>query len=188
MAKIKELVVTEFKGSDTEQNLAKAFVDEASGYFKYSLYAVLAKYEGQDYISKIFEDIAQNEKEHAKIWFKWLNDGKFPKTLKNLKDAIELENNAVTAEYPEFINKAKEEGFEHLAGLFEKIAEIEKNHLEKFKKLKQSLENELNIPADTTPMLWECSACGAVIEQDTRPDYCPLCAHEDTFFFKKNPR
>ena len=180
--------MTEFKGSETERNLMKAFTDEAVDYFKYSLYAALAKYEGQEYISKVFTETAQNEKEHAKIWFKWLNDGKYPKTLKNLQDAITLEDTAVESEYPLFAETAKREGFEHLAGLFESIAEIEKTHLKKFNQLKEALENEQNISDNGTTYLWECNACGAVLEQDIRPDYCPLCKHEDTFFFKKNPQ
>lgn len=180
--------MTEFNGSDTECNLIKAFTDEAVDYFKYSLYSVLARYEGQDYIGRVFEETANNEKEHAKIWFKWLNEGNYPRTLKNLHEAVEIENDTVTTNYPEFAKKAREEGFEHIAGLFDSIAEIEKAHLEKFRKLKDALEQEKAIPDNCTTYLWECSACGAIIEQEIRPDYCPLCKHEDTFFFKKNPQ
>ncbi len=186
--KLKEWDVTEFKGSETEQNLQKAFAEEAVDYFKYALYASLAKFEGQDYIQKCFEEVAQNEKEHAKIWFKWLNDGKFTKTLANLEDSVKSEQDAGKSHYPEFAQTARREGFEHIAGLFERVAEIEVEHEEKFKKMLQALKNENLSPDENGNYIWECSACGAVIVQKDRPDFCPLCKHDETFFYKKNPK
>ena len=180
--------MTEFKGSETEKNLLKAFTEEAVEYYKYALYASLAKFEGFDYIQKSFEEIAHNEKEHAKIWFKWLNDGKYPKTLTNIKDALELEKKAGASFYPEYAETARREGFEHLAGLFELVANIEKEHIEKFSKLYEALQNENLEPDENGNFVWVCSACGAAIVQKDKPDFCPLCRHDETFFFKRKPR
>ena len=132
--------------------------------------------------------LLQNEKEHAKIWFKWLNDGKFTKTLANLEDSVKSEQDAGKSHYPEFAQTARREGFEHIAGLFERVAEIEVEHEEKFKKMLQALKNENLSPDENGNYIWECSACGAVIVQKDRPDFCPLCKHDETFFYKKNPK
>ncbi len=178
----------EFKGSETEQNLQKAFIEEAVDYYKYALFASLAEFEGQEQVQKCFEDIAKNEKEHAKIWYKWINDGKYPKSINNLVEAVESEEEVGESYYPEFAAKAREEGFEHLAGLFDKIAEIELEHKARFQKHLKALKNENLKPNSDGNYIWECFACGATVEQPDRPDFCPLCKHDETFFFKKEPQ
>ncbi len=179
--------MTEFKGSETEKNLLKAFAEEAVEAYKYSLFAALAKAEGLDFIHNQFEEIASNEKEHAKIWFRWLNEGTYPKTIDNIKEAVKLEEEAGASFYPEYAETARKEGFEHLAGLFELVAGIEKEHIGKFKKIYEALQNENIEPDEHGNFIWQCSACGAVIIQKDRPDFCPLCKHDETFFFKQNP-
>ena len=134
--------MSELKGTKTEQNLMSAFAGESQARNKYTYYASQAKKEGYVQISKLFEETANNEKEHAKIWFKLLHGGKISDTLTNLKDAAAGENYEWTEMYPEFAKEAKEEGFDEIAELFNLVAKIEKAHEERYKKLLLSIENK----------------------------------------------
>lgn len=180
--------MTEFKGSVTERNLMKAFIDEAVDSFKYSLYATIAKSEGYHYIPSVYEEIAKNEEEHAKIWYKWLQGGEFPVTINNLKETFKAEDNSHKKIYPKYAKIAHEEGFDHIAGLFEKIAEIEKGHADKFNYIIEALNNGIIKPNEKGNYTWECVNCGIAMEQQDRPQDCPLCKSEDTFFFKRDPK
>ena len=174
----------DFEKSETKKNLLKAFQKETFARCKYNLYAMIAKMEGFDYVSKVFDETSNNEKEHAKIWFKWFNEGSFPHTAENLKDAIAGETVEADIMYKNFAQIAKEEGFEHLSELFERVAEIEQNHKKRFEKLLLTVEN--NAKSDENgEYKWECSICGCVITQKDIPNYCPFCHNEDIFFFKK---
>ena len=133
----------ELKGSRTEQNLQAAFAGESQARNKYTYYASKARKEGYNQIADLFEETANNEKEHAKIWFKLLHDGEVPTTSKNLLDAAEGENYEWTDMYAEFARVAKEEGFTRIAFLFEKVGEIEKHHEERYRKLLANVEGDL---------------------------------------------
>lgn len=174
----------EIKGTETEKNLLKAFAGEAAAGARYYIFAKQAKLEGYDYISKTFEDFANNEKEHAKIWYKWLNNTEFPKTIDNLKSSIKNERFESSDMYLSFAKKAKEEGFESLSELFTYVASVEKDHEEKLSKLISAIKNKNLAPDEKGEFTWECSACGCTIKQKEQPDYCPLCDGEDIFFFK----
>lgn len=176
--------MSEFKGSETEKNLQRAFAGEAITRTKYTIYSMLAKKDGYDYISRIFAEAADNEKEHAKIWLKWLNGGNFNSTIKNLEDAAKGECAESEKLYPDYAKKAREEGFEPIAELFELIAKIEKDHEETFKKLIMTISNDV-VPNEDGTYNWECSVCGCALQQIEKPNFCPLCANEDVFFFKR---
>ena len=135
----------ELKGSKTEQNLLQAFAGESQARNKYTYYASKAKKDGYEQIAAIFEETANNEKEHAKIWFKLLHDGSIPSTIENLKDAASGENFEWTSMYQEFAETAKEEGFDDIANLFLMVADIEKHHEERYLKLVGNIENNLAI-------------------------------------------
>lgn len=177
--------MTDIKGTETEQNLKRAFAGESMARTKYYIFAQQAKAEGHNYISKVFEEAAENEREHARIWFKWLNDNSFGTTLQNLKTAADGEKYEWTDMYSKFAEKAKEEGFDSLADLFNYVANVEKEHEEKFRKLLTALQNENASPDENGNYTWECSACGCTIADKERPDFCPLCEGEDIFFFKR---
>lgn len=176
--------MTELKGSKTEQNLMTAFAGESQARNKYTYYASQAKKEGFVQISKIFEETANNEKEHAKLWFKALNNGKIPDTAKNLEDAAGGENFEWTDMYAQFAKDAKEEGFNELAELFTKVGEIEKAHEERYRKLLKSLETDrIFIKEDT--VIWECANCGHIHVGTKAPEVCPVCNHPQAYFFVK---
>ena len=140
----------ELKGSQTEKNLQTAFAGESQARNKYSYYASKAKKDGYNQIAAIFEETAANEKEHAKIWFKLLHDGKVPDTVTNLKDAAAGENYEWTDMYAGFAKTAKEEGFDHIAALFKMVGEIERHHEERYKKLLANIEGGLVFSAPDT--------------------------------------
>ena len=174
----------ELKGSKTEQNLLTAFAGESQAHVKYQYYASAAKKEGYNQIGAIFSETAGNEKEHAKLWFKALHGGAVPKTMENLRDAADGENYEWNEMYAEFAKTAKEEGIEHIAGLFENIENIEKIHYERLRKVILKLKDDAKPNPDGT-FNWACSVCGGVFVQKEEPDYCPLCVKEDVFFYKK---
>lgn len=176
--------VKSLKGTKTEKNLMEAFAGESQARNKYTYYASQAKKEGFVQISKIFEETANNEKEHAKIWFKWLHDGVMPETLKNLEDAAEGENYEWTDMYAKFAHEAKEEGFDTLAALFTMVGKIEKEHEERYRKLLANVKENIvfNRPEK---VLWECSNCGHVFENENAPELCPVCKHPKAYFFMK---
>ncbi|MBQ4572692.1 MAG: rubrerythrin family protein [Clostridia bacterium] len=174
----------ELKGSRTEANLMTAFAGESQARNKYTYYASKAKKDGYVQIAQIFEETANNEKEHAKIWFKLLHDGGIPTTVENLKDAAAGENYEWTEMYAEFAKVAKEEGFDHIAALFEMVAKIEKDHEERYKKLLANIEGGLVFSRDGD-MMWICSNCGHVHIGKEAPEVCPVCAHPKAYFMMK---
>ncbi len=174
----------ELKGSRTEANLMTAFAGESQARNKYTYYASKAKKDGYVQIAQIFEETANNEKEHAKIWFKLLHDGGVPSTIENLKDAAAGENYEWTEMYAEFAVVAKEEGFNDIAALFEMVAKIEKDHEERYKKLLANIEGGLVFSRDGD-MMWICSNCGHVHFGKEAPELCPVCAHPKAYFMVK---
>lgn len=171
----------ELKGSRTEQNLMAAFAGESQARNKYTYYASKAKKEGYVQISKIFEETAANEKEHAEIWFKLLHEGGIPDTATNLLDAAQGENYEWTEMYAEFAKVAKEEGFTKIAFLFDAVAKIEKEHEERYRKLLANVEGGLVFSRDGE-MIWQCSNCGHIHVGKKAPEICPVCDHAKAYF------
>ena len=174
----------ELKGSKTEQNLMTAFAGESQARNKYTYFASKAKKEGYEQIAAIFEETANNEKEHAKIWFKLLNGGEVGTTLENLNAAAEGENYEWTDMYAEFAKTAKEEGFDHIAFLFEGVAKIEKEHEERYRKLLKNIEDEVVFSSDGDT-IWICRNCGHVVIGKKAPVVCPICNHKQSYFERK---
>ncbi len=170
----------ELKGSKTEANLMAAFAGESQARNKYSYYASQAKKDGYEQIAAIFEETANNEKEHAKLWFKELHDGKVPDTLTNLKDAANGENYEWTEMYKEFASVAREEWFDRIAKLFESVGEIEKHHEERYLKLVGNIDDNL-VFSRGEEMVWICRNCGYVYVGKNAPSVCPVCAHPQSF-------
>ena len=173
----------ELKGSRTEQNLMAAFAGESQARNKYTYYASKAKKEGYNHIAELFEETANNEKEHAKLWFKLLHDG-IGTTAENLKDAAAGENYEWTDMYAEFAKVAKEEGFDHIAFLFEGVAAIEKEHEERYLKLLENVEGDLVFSKDGDA-IWKCMNCGHIAVGKKAPEVCPVCAHPQAYFCVK---
>ena len=174
----------ELKGSRTEANLMTAFAGESQARNKYTYYASKAKKDGYVQIAQIFEETANNEKEHAKIWFKLLHDGGIPTTVENLRDAAEGENYEWTEMYAEFAKVAKEEGFDHIAALFEMVAKIEKEHEERYKKLLANIDGGVVFSKDND-IVWICSNCGHIHIGKKAPEICPVCAHPQAYFMER---
>ena len=174
----------ELKGSKTEKNLMTAFAGESQARNKYTYFASKAKKEGYEQIAAIFEETANNEKEHAKIWFKLLNGGEVPTTTDNLASAAAGENYEWTDMYAEFAKVAKEEGFDHIAYLFEGVAKIEKEHEERFKKLLSNINDELVFSNDGET-IWICRNCGHIHIGKKAPKVCPICNHPQSYFERK---
>ncbi|MBQ2119111.1 MAG: rubrerythrin family protein [Clostridia bacterium] len=171
----------ELKGSKTEANLMAAFAGESQARNKYTYYASKARKDGYEQIAAIFEETANNEKEHAKLWFKILHGDAVPATTENLKDAAGGENYEWTEMYPEFAKVAKEEGFTRIAYLFEAVAKIEKAHEERYRKLLERVEGEIVFSRDGDT-IWECRNCGHIHIGPKAPEICPVCAHPKSFF------
>ena len=169
------------KGTKTEKNLLTAFAGESQARNKYTYYASQAKKEGYEQISKIFIETADNEKEHAKIWFKLLHEGCIPKTAANLLDAAEGENYEWTDMYATFAKEAKEEGFMRIAGLFADVAKIEKEHEERYRKLLKNVE-ENTVFVKEEKVVWHCANCGHIYVGVKAPDVCPVCDHPQAHF------
>ncbi len=171
----------ELKGSKTEKNLQTAFAGESQARNKYTYFASQAKKEGYNQIAKIFEMTANNEKEHAKIWFKLLEGGAIGNTLDNLKAAAEGENYEWTDMYSTFAKEAREEGFNDIAFLFEKVALIEKEHEERYRKLYENIVNNKVFEKDEK-VVWECANCGHSITGEKALEICPVCKHPKSYF------
>ena len=174
-------IMKELKGTRTEANLQAAFAGESQARNKYTYYASKAKKDGYVQIGKLFEETANNEKEHAKIWFKLLHGGIIPDTPENLLDAAEGENYEWTDMYAGFAVVAREEGFDEIADLFEKVAAIEKMHEERYRKLLANVEGGLVFSRDED-MMWECSNCGHIVIGKKAPEVCPVCKHAKSYF------
>ena len=172
----------ELKGSKTEANLQAAFAGESMARNKYTYYASKAKKEGYNIIASKFEETANNEKEHAKIWFKLLHDG-MPSTIENLKDAAAGERYEWTDMYDTMAKEADEEGFKKIATLFRLVAKIEKGHEERYNALLSALE-EGKVFERPTKVIWECANCGHRLEALKAPELCPVCEHPKAYFFE----
>ena len=172
--------MAELKGTRTEANLQTAFAGESMARSKYTFFASTAKKDGYVQIAKIFEETAANEKEHAKIWFKLLNGG-IDDTAANLKAAAEGENYEWTDMYATFAKEAREEGFDHIADLFEMVGAIEKEHEERYRRLLRNVEDKLVFSRDGD-CVWQCSNCGHIVVGRQAPEVCPVCAHPKAYF------
>ena len=171
----------ELKGSKTEQNLMKAFAGESQARNKYTYFASKAKKDGYEQIAAIFEETANNEKEHAKMWYKELHGGSIPSTIDNLKEAADGENYEWTDMYEEFAKTAEEEGFKALALKFKQVAAIEKHHEERYRKLLKNINDEVVFSRDDEK-IWICRNCGHIVIGKKAPGVCPVCAHPQSFF------
>lgn len=171
----------EFKGSRTEANLMAAFAGESQARNKYTFYASQAKKDGYVQIGKLFTETADNEKEHAEIWFKWLHGNTMPATPANLADAAAGEHYEWTEMYEEFSKVAKEEGFTELSALFSMVAKIEKSHEERFNKLLDNL-NTGKVFKRGAATVWICLNCGHLYTGETPPTICPVCKHPQSYF------
>ena len=169
----------DLKGSKTEANLLTAFAGESQARNKYTYFASKAKKEGYVQIAELFEQTANNEKEHAKIWFKLL-DG-IGTTAENLESAAQGENYEWTDMYAQMAKDAKEEGFDHLAFLFEEVGKIEREHENRYRKLLANVEGGLVFSRDGD-MVWQCSNCGHIVIGKNAPEVCPVCAHPKAYF------
>ena len=171
----------ELKGSKTEKNLMEAFAGESQARNKYTYFASKARKEGYEQIAAIFEETAANEKEHAEIWFKLLNDGAVPTTVENLKATAEGENFEYTDMYARMAKEAKEEGFDKIAFLFEAVGKIEKEHEARYLKLLKNIEDGIVFSSDDE-RIWKCRNCGHIVIGKYAPEVCPVCSHPKSYF------
>lgn len=169
------------KGSKTETNLMSAFAGESQARNKYTYYASKAKKEGFEQISALFLETANNEKEHAKIWFKLLHEDNIPSTEENLLDAALGENYEWTDMYANFAKEAREEGFDHIAYLFEAVGKIEKEHEERYRQLLENLKTGKVFSKDEETV-WQCENCGHRHVGKEAPQVCPVCNHPQAYF------
>ena len=171
----------EFKGSKTEANLMYAFAGESQARNKYTYFASQAKKAGYEQIAAIFLETADQEKEHAKIWFKLLHDDAVPDTIENLKDAIKGENYEETEMYVKFAKEAREEGFEEIAKLFEEVGKIEAEHEKRYQKVLENIEKGVVFKGDGVTV-WKCRNCGYIHIGNSAPEECPVCKHPQSYF------
>ena len=168
-----------YSGTKTEQNLRTAFSGESEARNKYTFFASTAKKEGYEQIAALFQKTADNEKEHAKLWFKELQG--IGSTADNLLSAAEGENYEWTDMYATFAKEAREEGFDHIADLFEMVGAIEKEHEERYRRLLRNVEDKLVFSRDGD-CVWQCSNCGHIVVGRQAPEVCPVCAHPKAYF------
>lgn len=171
----------ELKGTKTERNLMEAFAGESQARNKYSYYASKARRDGYEQIAAIFEETAHNEKEHAKLWFKYLHGGEMPDTMANLRDAADGENYEWTNMYDRMANEAEEEGFTEIAWRFRAVAAIERHHEERYRRLLANIEDGIVFSRDNDAV-WVCRNCGHIVVGKKAPEVCPVCKHSRSFF------
>ena len=171
----------ELKGTKTEQNLWEAFAGESMARNKYSYYASRARKDGYEQIAAIFEETAANEKEHAKLWFKQLMGGAVPETTANLLDAANGENHEWTDMYERMAREADEEGFADIARLMRGVAQIEREHEERYRKLLKNIDDAVVFSRDGD-CIWQCRNCGHIVVGKSAPEVCPVCAHPQSYF------
>ncbi len=171
----------ELKGTKTEKNLMEAFAGESQARNKYTYYASVAKKEGYEQIAAVFEETANNEKEHAKMWFKELHGGSVPGTIENLIDAAKGENGEWTEMYKRMAEEAREEGFIEIAEKFEGVAAIEKRHEERYNKLLENVKKN-TVFKKTEEKVWICRNCGHIYVGKEAPKVCPVCNHPQAYF------
>ena len=172
------------KGTKTEQNLKAAFAGESEARNKYSYFASKAKKDGYEQIAAIFEETANNEKEHAKMWFKLLEGGEVKSTPENLQAAADGENYEWTDMYAEFARVAREEGFDEIADKFEGVAAIEKSHEERYRKLLKNINDKVVFSGDGDT-IWVCRNCGHIVIGKEAPEICPVCSHPQSYFERR---
>lgn len=177
----------DLKGSRTEANLTAAFAGESQARNKYTYYAEKAKEEGYRQIAEIFTQTADNEKAHAKIWFRLLHGDTIPGTAVNLADAAAGEQYEWTEMYAQFAQTAREEGFADIARLFEQVGGIEKHHEERFRTVLKEVEDKAVFAKGST-VIWQCGNCGFLYEGEKAPSKCPVCSHPQAYFsvFRQN--
>lgn len=168
------------KGSKTLENLKTAFAGESQARVKYQFFASKAKKDGYEQIAEIFTETSDNEKEHAKIWYKIIENG-VGDTKENLKAAIDGETYEYTDMYKKFAETAREEGFEEIAEKFEQVGDIEREHEARFSKLLQNIDDDIVFKSDKVTV-WKCRNCGYVFTGDKAPEICPVCSHPQSFF------
>ncbi len=173
--------MSKYAGTQTEKNLEAAFAGESQARNKYTYYASKAKKDGFEQIAALFLKTADNEKEHAKMWFKELHDGAVPDTATNLKDAADGENYEWTDMYAGFAKTAEEEGFKELAAKFRLVADIEKHHEERYRALLKNVEAQ-EVFQKSEVKVWECRNCGHIVVGTKAPQICPVCAHPQSYF------
>ena len=171
----------DLKGTKTEKNLQEAFAGESMARNKYSYFASKAKKDGFVQMAAIFEETANNEKEHAKLWYKYLHGGAVPTTEANLEDAANGENYEWTDMYARMAKEAREEGFDEIAAEFEGVAAIEKEHEERYRKLLQNLRDKKVFSKDGDAV-WQCANCGHIVIGKDAPEICPVCEHSQAYF------
>ena len=171
----------ELKGTKTEKNLMEAFAGESMARNKYSYFASRAKKDGYQQIAALFEETAANEKEHAKLWFKYLEGGSVKDTMSNLKAAAEGENFEWTNMYDRMAQEAEEEGFTEIAARMRGVAAIEKHHEERYLKLLENIEKGVVFSREGDTM-WKCRNCGHLVFGNTAPEVCPVCEHAQSYF------
>lgn len=169
------------KGTKTEKNLQEAFAGESQARNKYTYFASKAKKDGFVQISKIFEETAANEKEHAELWYKYLNGGEVSDTVVNLEDAANGENFEWTDMYKRMAEEAREEGFDEIADKFEGVAAIEQEHEARYRKLLDNVKQERVFSKDND-VIWQCSNCGHIVIGKKAPEECPVCNHAQAYF------
>ncbi|MBR2467464.1 MAG: rubrerythrin family protein [Clostridia bacterium] len=175
----------ELKGSKTEKNLMEAFAGESQARNKYTYFASKAKKEGYEQIAAIFTETAENEKEHAKLWFKYLHGGQVPSTMENLLAAAAGENEEWTSMYKRMADEAEEEGFTELAYKFRAVAEIERQHEERYRTLAKNVEDKKVFVKDGE-VYWQCRNCGHIYKGKKAPEVCPVCVHPQSYFEVRN--
>ena len=171
----------ELKGTKTEKNLLDAFAGESMARNKYTYFASKAKKEGYEQIAALFTETADNEKEHAKLWFKYLEGGAIQDTMKNLKAAAEGENYAWTDMYDRMAKEAEEEGFTEIAAKMRGVAEVERHHEERYMKLLKNIEEGIVFSREGDT-IWKCRNCGHIVVGKKAPEICPVCAHPQSYF------
>ncbi len=174
----------ELKGSRTEANLMAAYAGESQARTKYNLYAAMARKEGYEQIAAIFDETAANEKEHAKLWLRYLRDGDLGGTSRNLQDAAGGENFEWTEMYKEFAEVADQEGFREIAAVMRLVAEVEKAHEQRYRKLISNLEQDIVFQCGDE-IVWLCRNCGYLHTGKQAPEQCPVCRHPRSFFERK---
>ena len=177
----RERTIMELKGSKTWENLQAAFAGESQAHTKYQYYASKAKKDGYEQVAEMFLETARNEKEHAKIWFKYLHEGDIPGTVANLNDAADGENYEWTDMYAEFAKVAEEEGFVEIAERFRQVGDIEKHHEDRYRAFIGNIEQGIVFSRDGD-RTWICRNCGHIVIGREAPEMCPVCAHPRSYF------
>ncbi len=177
--------ISELKGSRTEANLYAAYAGESQAMNKYQYYAEKARENGYEHIAEVFELTSKNEQAHAKIWFKFIHGGEVPQTASNLDDAARGEHFEWTDMYAGFAREAREEGFEQIALLFEKVGAIEKTHEERFSLMLSEVENA-TVFSSEGDCIWRCMNCGHIHIGKNAPEICPVCSHPKAYFQRIN--